>query len=37
MLGECEQAYPAIYQVAHGKMAAAEAAMAVLMRTDGEA
>ena len=29
MLGECEQAYPAIYQVVHGKMAAAEAAAAV--------
>ena len=37
MLGECEQAYPAIYQVVHGKMAAAEAAAAVLMRTEGEA
>ena len=37
LLGECEQAYPAIYQVVHGKMAAAEAAAAVLMRTEGEA
>ena len=37
MLGECELSYPAIYQVAHGKMAAAEAATAVLMRTEGEA
>ncbi len=37
MLGECEQAYPAIYQVAYGKMTAAEAAAAVLMRTEGDA
>lgn len=37
ILGECERAYPAIYQVVHGKMTAAEAATAVLMRTEGQA
>ena len=37
MLGECEQAYPAIHQVAAGQMAAAEAATAVMMMTEGEA
>lgn len=37
MLGECEQAYPAIYQVAHGDMPASDAAAAVMMMTEGEA
>ena len=37
MLGECEQVYPAIHQVAAGQMAAAEAATAVMMLTEGEA
>lgn len=37
MLGECEQVYPAIHQVAAGQMAAAEAATAVMMFTEGEA
>ncbi len=37
MLGECEQAYPAIYQVAHGNIPASEAALAVMMQTEGEA
>ena len=37
MLGECEQAYPAIHQVVAGKMGAAEAATAVMMMTEGEA
>jgi len=37
MLGEAEHAYPAIFQVVHGKMPATEAAMAVMMRTEGEA
>jgi hypothetical protein len=37
MLGECEHVYPAIYQVVHGNMSASEAAMVVMMRTEGEA
>ena len=37
MLGECEQVYPAIYQVVTGKLNAGEAATAVMMVTEGEA
>ena len=37
MLGECEQVYPAIYQVADGALDAADAAAAVMMITKGEA
>lgn len=37
MLGECEQVYPAIYQVVHGDMPAHDAAAAVMMVTEGEA
>ena len=37
MLGECEHVYPAIYQLVHGDVGAAEAAMAVMMQTEGEA
>ena len=37
MLGECEQVYPAIYQVAEGALDAADAAAAVMMITEGEA
>ncbi|MEK9621945.1 MAG: YbjN domain-containing protein [Alphaproteobacteria bacterium] len=37
MLGECEHVYPAIYQLVHGEVGAAEAAMAVMMQTEGEA
>ena len=37
MLGECEQNFPAIYQVAHGTMQATDAAAIVMMPTMGEA
>ena len=37
MLGECEQNFPAIYQVAHGTMQAIDAAAIVMMPTMGEA
>lgn len=37
MLGECEQAFPAIHQVAQGQVSAGEAAAAVMMMTEGEA
>jgi hypothetical protein len=37
MLGECEQVYPAIYQVVHGTLSADDATMAVTMITRGEA
>ena len=37
MLGECEQVYPAIYQVADGALDAGDAAAAVMMITEGEA
>jgi hypothetical protein len=37
MLGECEQVYPAIYQVASGALNAGDAATAVMMITEGEA
>ena len=37
MLGECEQVYPAIYQVADGALGAGDAAAAVMMITEGEA
>lgn len=37
MLGECEQVYPAIYQVVRGALPAHDAATAVMMVTEGEA
>ena len=37
MLGECEQVYPAIYQVVSGALNAGDAATAVMMITEGEA
>ena len=37
MLGECEQVYPAIYQVVTGTLNAGDAATAVMMVTEGEA
>jgi hypothetical protein len=37
MLGECEQVYPAIYQVVSGALNAGDAAAAVMMITEGEA
>ena len=37
MLGECEQVYPAIYQVVTGALNAGDAATAVMMITEGEA
>ena len=37
MLGECEQVYPAIYQVVSGALAPDDAAAAVMMVTEGEA
>ena len=37
MLGECEQVYPAIYQVVTGMLNAGDAATAVMMVTEGEA
>tara|TARA_X000000950_G_scaffold140640_1_gene174509 strand:+ start:5894 stop:6484 length:591 start_codon:yes stop_codon:yes gene_type:complete len=37
MLGECEQVYPAIYQVVSGALSADDAATAVMMVTEGEA
>ena len=37
MLGECEQVYPAIYQVVHGTLSADDATAAVTMITKGEA
>ena len=37
MLGECEQVYPAIYQVINGAIHADDAAAAVMMVTQGEA
>lgn len=37
MLGECEQVYPAIYQVVSGALSADDAATAVMMVTKGEA
>ena len=37
MLGECEQVYPAIYQVVAGTLNAGDAATAVMMVTEGEA
>ena len=37
MLGECEQVYPAIYQVVAGMLNAGDAATAVMMVTEGEA
>ena len=35
-LGECEQVYPAIHQVADGALGAADAAAAVMMITEGK-
>ena len=37
MLSECEQVYPAIYQVVTGTLNAGDAATAVMMVTEGEA
>ena len=37
MLGECEQVYPAIYQVVGGALSADDAATAVMMVIEGEA
>lgn len=37
MLGECEQIYPAIYQVANGAVSPSDGAAAVMMVTQGEA